>query len=122
MLIFVFEQKGQRGGTNARQDTHAHTNCTFPSQYTTGCPPYCPCRRGNVRLSPASQSWSVSLSYATSQTGIKIQNRTHTNTDRHTHTKSFFNPTAILLLSRTFTIKKCCLLDVFCKSKFNVKQ
>lgn len=69
---------------------------TFPSQYTRGCPPCCPCRRGNAHLSPASQSWSVSLSYATSQTRITIQRQTHTNTDKHT---SFFNLTAILLFN-----------------------
>lgn len=62
---------------------------TFPSLYTTGCPLCCPCRRGNAHLSPASQSWSVSLSYATSQTGISIQRQTHTHrrrqTNKHTH-------------------------------------
>lgn len=84
---------------------NTHRNCTFPSQYTTGYPPCCPWRRGNVRLSPASQSWSVLLSFAIFQTAIPIRpkhinRRTDRQTDIQTNRCKYFNPTAMFHLLR----------------------
>lgn len=98
---------------------NTHRNCTFPSQYTTGYPPCCPWRRGNVRLSPASQSWSVLLSFAIFQTAIPIRPK-HINrrTDRQTYRQTDAN---ILILQLCSTCSEL-ILKAYGSSLLHTRQ